>query len=75
MCLLVILVPLFSFPPFNSLDQHLSVGSLENRSVALFQPAHAKCSPRAQWESIGENKVKNDTLYLDLLQQRKYLFA
>lgn len=61
----------FTPPPFNSLAQHLSVGSMENRSVALIQPAHAKCSPRAQWESIGENKVKNDTLYLDSLQQRK----
>ncbi len=70
MCLLVILVPLYFFFSFNSLAQHLSVGSMENSSVALLQPAHAKCSPRGQWVRIGENKVKNDTLHLDSVQQR-----
>ncbi len=62
--------PAVFFFSFNSLAQHLSVGSMENSSVALLQPAHAKCSPRGQWVRIGENKVKNDTLHLDSVQQR-----
>lgn len=56
---------------FNSLAQHLSVGRMENSSVARLQPAHAKCSPRAQRETIGVNEVKTDALQLDSVQQSK----